>query len=95
VRPKQTLYRHREFNAPTGIGLQEFLPHRHVQHSPENSQFLMNRGWLENSHLPVAERGSDSNRFSKTITKVQLDIIRRDFHQFSRAESILNVLCDS
>jgi hypothetical protein len=95
VRPKEAPHRHWEFNVPTGIGLQEFLAHRHVQHSPKNSQFLMNRGWPEHSHLPVAERGFDSNRFSNAVTKVQLDIIRRDFHQFPRTESTLDVLCDS
>ena len=42
----------------------------------------MNCGWLQYSHLSVAERGSDSNRFSKAITKVDLDVIRSDVHQF-------------
>jgi hypothetical protein len=43
----------------------------------------MNGGWLEKSHFPVTERGPDADRFSKAITKVQLDFIRRDVHQFS------------
>jgi hypothetical protein len=55
----------------------------------------MNRSWLDHSHLSEAERGFDTNRFSKPVTKVQLDIIRRDFHQFSRTESTLEMLCDS
>ena len=95
MRPKEAPHRHWEFNASTGIGLQEFLAHRYVQHSPENSQLLMNRSWLEHSHLLVAERGFHSNRFSKAVTKVQLYIIRRDFHQFPRTESTPDVLCDS
>jgi hypothetical protein len=86
-------YRHWKFNAPTGIGLQEFLSYCHVQHSPKDSQLLMNGGWLENSHLSEAERGPDSNHLSKAITKVHLDIVRRDIHQFSRSKGALKVLC--
>ena len=42
----------------------------------------MNCGWLQYSHLSVTKRGSDSNRFSKAITEVDLDVVRSDVHQF-------------
>jgi len=79
VRSKQSLHGDRKFHPRTGVGCEQFLADRYVQHAPKHPKLLVHRRRLERTLFPIATIEPDANPLFQPITKV-----------FSRIDSCRN-----